>query len=825
MKFGKYLERHQVSEWKKKYVYYKLFKKQIKAIRRASFLSDNISVTGTLKKKFKNIVYPDHGIELERVAQQLGQSGDAIGSGGGGSGGGGGVGEGVETSSSTSPPTATASSTGTATATSNKAMDAEIRKFEQMLNDEYDKVNNFYKESEEEFIRQFTLIREMLLHLPDKKQRERSGSISLSKLDASSSHPNLLSSLLTRRAHAKSSPRIRSTSSPMPSPYLGQPNIEHSIEELIQPAKKQSDARSAETFTFKLKPTKIKRSLKRALQENYREIEILKEYVNLNHTAFRKIFKKFDKTLGTQKSDEFMDRTQSQYFYTSKKINAIEHEIEVLFTDIYNEGNRREAMNKLRVNQDYQTPAHIVFQTGFLTGASIILFIFCVRYMVGNVSIFRFDSPTPIDFLSMFILFRCLLLPIVMLWYFGVLMYVCKGKKINDILILEWDPRTETNYQHILRLASALTFLWNVALYLYVYLGTHVSGRVPIIFPFLLFVSALLYLFCPFNIFKRSSRHWLIHTFGRMLCAPFLAVKFKDFFLGDQFTSLALVLSDFEYTLCYFVHDFWYQNNTCWSINPYIRPILISIPPLIRALQSLRRYRDSKQRIHMLNFGKYCATITATTASAIAHSGLSKGGAYIPLIAVWILLLCVSSLYGCSWDFIMDWDVLHRDSRNFMLRDKLVYSHRGVYYFAIVSNIVLRASWAVNLSFEAYSSREKELIVLITGLLEVTRRFQWNFFRLENEHLNNVGKFRAFNLRLPEMFPTDYNPLSTSVERSHDQQPLQQQSISMSNQQHAASGSGEPANPPPPPTPQIETGSIIAPLDDKHHHPDSLKTE
>lgn len=27
--------------------------------------------------------------------------------------------------------------------------------------------------------------------------------------------------------------------------------------------------------------------------------------------------------------------------------------------------------------------------------------------------------------------------------------------------------------------------------------------------------------------------------------------------------------------------------------------------------------------------------------------------------------------------------------------------------------------------------------------LEVFRRFVWNFFRLENEHLNNCGKFRA----------------------------------------------------------------------------------
>lgn len=31
-------------------------------------------------------------------------------------------------------------------------------------------------------------------------------------------------------------------------------------------------------------------------------------------------------------------------------------------------------------------------------------------------------------------------------------------------------------------------------------------------------------------------------------------------------------------------------------------------------------------------------------------------------------------------------------------------------------------------------------------MLEVIRRNQWNYFRLENEHLNNVGKFRAVNI-------------------------------------------------------------------------------
>ncbi|KAM0006590.1 hypothetical protein Hdeb2414_s0023g00629541 [Helianthus debilis subsp. tardiflorus] len=34
-------------------------------------------------------------------------------------------------------------------------------------------------------------------------------------------------------------------------------------------------------------------------------------------------------------------------------------------------------------------------------------------------------------------------------------------------------------------------------------------------------------------------------------------------------------------------------------------------------------------------------------------------------------------------------------------------------------------------------------MIFIVASLEIVRRGLWNFFRVENEHLNNVGKFRA----------------------------------------------------------------------------------
>jgi hypothetical protein len=43
---------------------------------------------------------------------------------------------------------------------------------------------------------------------------------------------------------------------------------------------------------------------------------------------------------------------------------------------------------------------------------------------------------------------------------------------------------------------------------------------------------------------------------------------------------------------------------------------------------------------------------------------------------------------------------------------------------------------------DAWSS-ETDLITCVTAMLECGRRFVWNFFRLENEHVNNCGNYRA----------------------------------------------------------------------------------
>ena len=82
---------------------------------------------------------------------------------------------------------------------------------------------------------------------------------------------------------------------------------------------------------------------------------------------------------------------------------------------------------------------------------------------------------------------------------------------------------------------------------------------------------------------------------------------------------------------------------------------------------------------------------------------------------------CNSSI--CAAD--QDW----RSVKKPVLRDKLQY-WRGFYIYLMITNLALRLAWTYKLSPHL---RQNLLTVLIFTLLEVFRRFQWIFVRIEVE--------------------------------------------------------------------------------------------
>ncbi|PWZ22188.1 Phosphate transporter PHO1-2 [Zea mays] len=105
--------------------------------------------------------------------------------------------------------------------------------------------------------------------------------------------------------------------------------------------------------------------------------------------------------------------------------------------------------------------------------------------------------------------------------------------------------------------------------------------------------------------------------------------------------------------------------------------------------------------------------------------------------------IVLSPFYKLYWDFVMDWGFLNSKSKNFWLRDQLILKNKSIYYASMMLNLVLRLAWAESVMKLRLGMVESRLLDFSLASLEIIRRGHWNFYRLENEHLNNAGKFRA----------------------------------------------------------------------------------
>ena len=74
-----------------------------------------------------------------------------------------------------------------------------------------------------------------------------------------------------------------------------------------------------------------------------------------------------------------------------------------------------------------------------------------------------------------------------------------------------------------------------------------------------------------------------------------------------------------------------------------------------------------------------------------------------------------------------------------------MFTFQIYYVLAVIEDLIFRSLWTLNISVGEAGSRflQGDILGTILAVLEVFRRFVWNFFRLENEHLNNAGQFRA----------------------------------------------------------------------------------
>ncbi|KAF9975814.1 hypothetical protein BGZ73_000355 [Actinomortierella ambigua] len=456
--------------------------------------------------------------------------------------------------------------------------------------------------------------------------------------------------------------------------------------------------------------------IKTALYEYYRSLEMLKNYKVLNHTGFAKILKKFDKTAGWRASKTYIStKLQTSYLITSTVLSDLIAETEEVFIDTFEKGHRRR---------------------GFYLGLAAPLMVQAVQSAFSEET----EREIPI-WHSLLLVYGGLFITILFACLFGINMYVWTKSRINYKFIFEFDPRDNLDFHEYFELPVFLMLLLTLAVYLD--FGSKYTQHVATAYWPLIFMSiALFILFCPLPIFHFSARRWFIASIGRILASGYYRVEFRDFFLADEMNSLSYSIEQFEFAMCAYVHEWDDLGSQCQTSRMWITPFLTALPPWFRFLQCLRRYRDTLEWFpHLINAGKYSASLVN---QFVYFSYRHYGG--VQLKAMWIFCSFMTSTYTFAWDVYMDWGLFRfgkygggAAGRPF-LRQELVYPHKSVYYAAIVFDFIGRFSWISRL----FLPHANVYILSFTlAMLEMIRRWVWNFFRLENEHINNVGQFRA----------------------------------------------------------------------------------
>ncbi|KAF3625349.1 Phosphate transporter PHO1-2 [Capsicum annuum] len=661
----------------------------------------------------------------------------------------------------------------------------EVRLFFEMLDEELKKVNDFYKTKESEFLERGDILNKQLQILLDLKQvlsdrrrktlGSRSGSGFFSRTQSSSGRNSDFSETASEYCVSPTGSEtpsqteevitaleknginfVNSASTRAKTKKGGKPKVAMRIdipattptrtiaavtsmlwEDLVNNPKKDGPRE----YINKKKIQCAEKMIRSAFVELYRGLGLLKNYSSLNMVAFVKILKKFDKVAKQQSSANYLKQVKRSHFISSDKVVRLMDEVESLFTQHFANSDRKKAMKFLRPQQNKES--HMVtFFVGLFTGCFVTLF--SVYAILAHLS-GMFSPTTEAGYVeTVYPIFSMFALLSLHLFMYGCNLFVWKSTRINYNFIFEFQPKTALKYRDAFLIGTCL--MTSVVGALVIHLILLSSGFSPSqvdAIPGILLLIFLALLICPLNVFYRPTRFYFLKVIRNIICSPFYKVLMVDFFMADQLTSQIPLMRHLESSACYFIAGSLKSHGlpTCKSGRMYreLAYVISFAPYYWRAMQCARRWFDESDVNHLANLGKYV--------SAMVAAGARLTYARQPDSKLWLAIVLVTSViatvYQLYWDFVKDWGFFDLKSKNILLRDELILKNKSIYYASIALNLVLRVAWVETVMHFNFGLFESRLLDFTLASLEVIRRGHWNFYRLEHEHLNNVGKFRA----------------------------------------------------------------------------------
>ncbi|TWU72247.1 hypothetical protein ED733_000821 [Metarhizium rileyi] len=605
------------------------------------------------------------------------------------------------------------------------------REFYAFLDAELEKVESFYKLKEDQAGQRLTLLREQLHEMRNRRIHEMAANHDVGAshnpyTDTETSKDNLNG--WVQPIKAKIFPP-----GPNSKALRNMPNTP-----ILPPSASAGDAtrdyarrRQNEDVSYRT----AKRKLKLALQEFYRGLELLKSYALLNRTAFRKLNKKFDKAVNARPTLRYMnEKVQTAWFVNSDTLDGHIRAVEDLYARYFERGNHKLAVGKLRsLSKQSKSESGSSFLNGFLIGTGLV---FAVEGLINGANLL-FDPDPVLRLHTSYLLqlYAGFFLMLLMFSLFCINCSIWSRNRINYTFIFEFDQRSVLDWRRLAQFPSF--FLLLLGVFMWMNFSRYGPDWLYVYYPVFLISIAAAVIFFPGPILSHKSRSWFIYAHWRLLLAGFYPVEFRDFFLGDMYCSLAYSMANIEIFFCLYANK-WDNPSQCNSSHSRLLGFLMTLPPIWRLFQCVRRYKDTCHVFpHLVNGGKYIMSIVSTVVLSLYRINGTRHN-----LALYITFAVVNGVYVSIWDLFMDFSLLQADARHFALRDVLTFKRRWPYYFIMVVDPVLRFAWIFYAIF-THDAQHSTVVAFFVSFVEVLRRGMWALFRVENEHCANVAQYKA----------------------------------------------------------------------------------
>lgn len=263
-----------------------------------------------------------------------------------------------------------------------REVDFRQEEFFHYLDKQLDKVETFYSAKEDEATERLKALREQLHVLRDRRwedivalETHQRDAARKDRRQAPAANDRRLSSRIVDSAVGQ----IDNAWDKVRGSHVGQTS--RKMDELASPVIPSRMNRPPDRQDYVRRPHSgdvpyhsAKRRLKTALAEFYRGLELLKSYALLNRTGFRKIDKKYDKTVNANPTLQYMEKVNKAHFVNSDVLDGHIHATEDLYARYFERGNHKVAVAKLRSKiaraEDFTGP---IWRQGVFLAAGIAL--------------------------------------------------------------------------------------------------------------------------------------------------------------------------------------------------------------------------------------------------------------------------------------------------------------------------------------------------------------------------------------------------------------------------------------------------------------------